>query len=143
MASFFSKILSAFGSGQPSSDAPQKVAQAEPHAHGDYLIYATPIKEGGQFRLAGRIEKRPVTKCWCMNSCAPMSSPAWTMRWSSRSARRNSSSIRTAHHFSQENDDVFLLRTLRFRCLLRPIVSRAFPAKVYSVLRPEMRRTKS
>ncbi|MBW9077634.1 transcriptional activator HlyU [Agrobacterium pusense] len=58
MASFFSKILSAFGSGQPSSDAPQKTAQAEPHAHGDYVIYATPIKEGGQFRLAGRIEKK-------------------------------------------------------------------------------------
>ncbi|NWJ22842.1 HlyU family transcriptional regulator [Rhizobium sp. RM] len=57
MASFFSKILSAFGSGQPS-DAPQKVAQVEPHAHGEYLIYPTPIKEGGQFRLAGRIEKK-------------------------------------------------------------------------------------
>ncbi|HCV70751.1 HlyU family transcriptional regulator [Agrobacterium tumefaciens] len=57
MASFFSKILSAFGSGQ-SADAPQKVAQSEPHVHGDYLIYATPLKEGGQFRLAGRIEKK-------------------------------------------------------------------------------------
>lgn len=89
MASFFSKILSAFGSGQPSSDAPQKTAQAEPHAHGDYLIYATPIKEGGQFRLAGRIEKRPVTRCWCMNSCGPTSSPASMMRWSSPSARRS------------------------------------------------------
>lgn len=124
MASFFSKILSAFGSGQPSSDAPQKVAQAEPHAHGDYLIYATPIKEGGQFRLAGRIEKRPAMKCWCMNSCAPTSSPAWTMRLSSRSARQSSSSTRTALRFSQENDDAFLPRILRFRCLLRPIVSR-------------------
>lgn len=57
MASFFSKILSAFGSGQPS-DAPQKAVQAEPHAHGEYLIYPAPIKEGGQFRLAGRIEKK-------------------------------------------------------------------------------------
>ncbi|MDS7596746.1 HlyU family transcriptional regulator [Agrobacterium tumefaciens] len=56
MASFFSKILSIFGSSQ-SSEAPQKTAKAEPHAHGEYLIYATPIKEGGQFRLAGRIEK--------------------------------------------------------------------------------------
>ena len=56
MASFFSKILSAFGSGQ-SSDAPQKTAQVEPHAHVEYLIFETPSKEGGQFRLAGCIEK--------------------------------------------------------------------------------------
>ncbi len=54
MASFFSKL---FGSGQ-SSDAPKKAETSEPHQHGDFTIYATPLKEGGQYRLAGRIEKK-------------------------------------------------------------------------------------
>lgn len=54
MASFFSKL---FGSGQ-SNDAPKKAETSEPHQHGDFTIYATPLKEGSQYRLAGRIEKK-------------------------------------------------------------------------------------
>lgn len=57
MASFFSKILSAFGS-SASDDAPKKAETSEPHAYKDCVIYATPMKEGGQYRLAGRIEKK-------------------------------------------------------------------------------------
>ena len=57
MASFFSKLFSAFGSSQ-SADGPQKTEASEAHPHGDCLIYATPMKEGGQYRLAGRIEKK-------------------------------------------------------------------------------------
>jgi hypothetical protein len=57
MASFFSKILSAFGSGQQGA-AQEKAPQSEPQSHGEYLIHATPMKEGGQYRLAGRIEKQ-------------------------------------------------------------------------------------
>ncbi|KQO80202.1 HlyU family transcriptional regulator [Rhizobium sp. Leaf262] len=56
MASFFSKILSAFGSSSPS-DAPKQAETSEAHAYKDCTIYATPLKEGGQYRLAGRIEK--------------------------------------------------------------------------------------
>ena len=55
MASFFSKLFSGFGSGQ--SDAPKKAGTSEPHQHGEYTIYPTPMKEGAQYRLAGRIEK--------------------------------------------------------------------------------------
>lgn len=55
MASFFSKLFSAFGS---STDAaPKKAESAEPHPYKDCVIIATPMKEGGQYRLAGRIEK--------------------------------------------------------------------------------------
>ncbi|MES5101055.1 HlyU family transcriptional regulator [Agrobacterium sp. BA1120] len=57
MASFFSKLFSAFGSGQ-SDAAPTKTESAEAHPYKDCLIYATPLKEGGQYRLAGRIEKK-------------------------------------------------------------------------------------
>lgn len=53
MASFFSKL---FGRGGGSS-SPAKVAE-ESEAYNDLLLVAAPIQEGGQYRLAGRIEKR-------------------------------------------------------------------------------------
>ncbi len=52
MASFFSKL---FGRGGDS--APAKVAE-ETEAYNDLLLVAAPVAEGGQYRLAGRIEKR-------------------------------------------------------------------------------------
>ncbi len=54
MASFLSGIFSLF-SGSAKTEAP--AAAAEPQMHGDYVIHAAPIREGSQFRLAGRIEK--------------------------------------------------------------------------------------
>ena len=56
MASFFSKLLSGFGAGA-TKETPQKAPESDPHVHGDYTIYATPLREGSQYRLAGRIEK--------------------------------------------------------------------------------------
>ncbi|WP_416407067.1 HlyU family transcriptional regulator [Agrobacterium rosae] len=56
MASFFSKLFSGFGSA--SDDAPKKAETSEAHAYKDCVIYATPLKEGSQYRLAGRIEKK-------------------------------------------------------------------------------------
>jgi hypothetical protein len=53
MASFFSKL---FGRGGDSA-APVKIAE-ETEAYNDLTLVAAPIPEGGQFRLAGRIEKR-------------------------------------------------------------------------------------
>ena len=53
MASFFSKL---FGRGG-GSQTPAKVAE-ETEAYNDLLLVAAPIPEGGQYRLAGRIEKR-------------------------------------------------------------------------------------
>ena len=53
MASFFSKLLSAFG-GNAAPAAPKEV---EPREYDGCRIFATPIREGSQFRLAGRIEK--------------------------------------------------------------------------------------
>ncbi|OHV76521.1 HlyU family transcriptional regulator [Rhizobium sp. LCM 4573] len=55
MASFLSNILSMFSGG--SKDAASATSSAEPQAYGDCTIHATPIREGNQFRLAGRIEK--------------------------------------------------------------------------------------
>jgi len=55
MASFLSSILAMF-SGGPKSDASVALS-AEPQLHGDCTIHASPIREGGQYRLAGRIEK--------------------------------------------------------------------------------------
>ena len=57
MASFLSNILSVFsGSGKSSSEAAAGPS-GEPQLYGDCTIYAEPQKEGGQYRLAGRIEK--------------------------------------------------------------------------------------
>lgn len=53
MASFFSKL---FGRGGGSA-TPAKVAE-ETEAYNDLTLVAAPIQEGGQYRLAGRIEKR-------------------------------------------------------------------------------------
>jgi len=55
MASFLSGILSIF-SGKSAGEASAAPA-AEPRTHGDCVIFATPIREGNQLRLAGRIEK--------------------------------------------------------------------------------------
>jgi len=52
MASLFSKL---FGRGGDSA-APAKIAE-ETEAYNDLTLVAAPIPEGGQFRLAGRIEK--------------------------------------------------------------------------------------
>ncbi|OWV94216.1 transcriptional activator HlyU [Rhizobium sp. R72] len=56
MASIFSSIFSRFSGGGKSADAPAGVS-SEPQLYGDCTIYAEPQKEGGQYRLAGRIEK--------------------------------------------------------------------------------------
>ncbi|MGR9245781.1 HlyU family transcriptional regulator [Rhizobium leguminosarum] len=57
MASFISNIFSMFsGGGKPASEAPDP--SGEPQLYGDCTIYAEPRKEGGQYRLAGRIEKK-------------------------------------------------------------------------------------
>lgn len=55
MASFISKILGALSGA--SSDKPASGPSAPAQTHGDCTIHATPIREGNQFRLAGRIEK--------------------------------------------------------------------------------------
>ncbi|MGV8937141.1 MAG: HlyU family transcriptional regulator [Allorhizobium sp.] len=55
MASFISKILSAF-SGTPGQ-TPSAALSAEPQIHAGCTIYAEPMREGGQYRLAGRIEQ--------------------------------------------------------------------------------------
>ena len=59
MASFFSNILSIFGGpAKPdaAASAPAKSA-GQSQAYADCTIFATPQREGNQFRLAGRIEK--------------------------------------------------------------------------------------
>lgn len=55
MASFLSNLFSMF-SGGSKSEAPETHA-AQPQPHGDCMVYPTPIREGSQYRLAGRIEK--------------------------------------------------------------------------------------
>lgn len=59
MASFFSKL---FGRASDSA-APAKVAE-ETEAYNDLTLVAAPMPEGGQFRLAGRIEKRDGDRVW-------------------------------------------------------------------------------
>lgn len=57
MSSLFSKILSIFGgSGASATSTPQ--VEIEPHSYKEYLIFPTPISEGGQYRLSARIEKK-------------------------------------------------------------------------------------
>jgi len=53
MPSFFSKFLSMFG----GASAPAAPKESEPREYAGYRVFATPIREGAQFRLAGRIEK--------------------------------------------------------------------------------------
>ncbi|CDZ37792.1 Hypothetical protein NGAL_HAMBI1145_40460 [Neorhizobium galegae bv. officinalis] len=55
MASFLSNIFSMFSGGGKSAEAP--AASAKPVEHGGCIIHPAPIREGSQFRLAGRIEK--------------------------------------------------------------------------------------
>ncbi|MFB9952236.1 HlyU family transcriptional regulator [Rhizobium puerariae] len=55
MASFLSNVFSIFSGGGKSAEPAGK--SVEPVEHGGCLIYAAPIREGSQFRLAGRIEK--------------------------------------------------------------------------------------
>ena len=55
MASFISKILGAFSGS--SSDKPAAGPSAPAQTHGECTIHATPMREGNQYRLAGRIEK--------------------------------------------------------------------------------------
>ncbi|MFD1744031.1 HlyU family transcriptional regulator [Rhizobium helianthi] len=55
MPSIFSKIASMFSGGENAGAKP--VAQAEPQEHAGCRIYAEPLREGSQLRLAGRIEK--------------------------------------------------------------------------------------
>jgi len=55
MASFLSNIFSIFSGGDKSAEP--SGTTAEPVEHGGCLIYAAPIREGSQFRLAGRIVK--------------------------------------------------------------------------------------
>jgi hypothetical protein len=56
MASFLSNIFSIFTGGAKSAEAPAS-AGVEPVEYGGCLIRPAPIREGNQFRLAGRIEK--------------------------------------------------------------------------------------
>lgn len=52
MAGIMDTIRSLFGGGSASR---RPEAANEPDSYKDYLIYAEPIAEGGQWRLAGRI----------------------------------------------------------------------------------------
>ncbi|MBB4189992.1 hypothetical protein GGE45_002599 [Rhizobium aethiopicum] len=57
MASFISNLFSMFSGGaKPASQAAGP--SSEPQLYGDCTIYAEPRKEGSQYRLAGRIEKK-------------------------------------------------------------------------------------
>ncbi|MBW6420223.1 transcriptional activator HlyU [Rhizobium sp. XQZ8] len=55
MASFLSNILSMFSGGAKSAEAPASKVESVEYA--GCLIHPAPIREGSQFRLAGRIEK--------------------------------------------------------------------------------------
>lgn len=55
MASFLSGIFSMFSGGSRPTDAPQQAVEPQPYQ--DCMIHAEPIREGNQFRMAGRIEK--------------------------------------------------------------------------------------
>ena len=56
MASIFSKIAGIFsGGGEANKSA---AVAADPQEHAGCTIYAEPIREGSQLRLAGRIEKQ-------------------------------------------------------------------------------------
>ena len=55
--SILSSLLSIFSGGAKPQTASAGPA-AEPQVHQDCLIFAAPIREGSQLRLAGRIEKQ-------------------------------------------------------------------------------------
>ena len=60
MASFFSNILSIFTGGASQAGTEKSggsTVNVEPQVHAGCTIYATPQREGNQFRLMGRIEK--------------------------------------------------------------------------------------
>ncbi|WP_018900129.1 HlyU family transcriptional regulator [Rhizobium sp. 2MFCol3.1] len=57
MASIFSSIFSMFSGGAKQPGAASSSAASDPQPYADCTIYAEPMKEGGQYRLAGRIEK--------------------------------------------------------------------------------------
>lgn len=52
---FFSKILSMLSGGGEQEAKPAPAA--EPQEHAGCKIFAEPVREGSQYRLAGRIEK--------------------------------------------------------------------------------------
>ncbi|WP_117193801.1 HlyU family transcriptional regulator [Rhizobium terrae] len=56
MASFLSNIFSMFSGGGKSAEP--SAPAAKPVEHAGCTIYPEPIREGSQFRLAGRIEKQ-------------------------------------------------------------------------------------
>ncbi|TDK36835.1 transcriptional activator HlyU [Rhizobium deserti] len=55
MASFLSNLFSKFSGGTKTESAP--APDREPQIYGDCRIFAAPMRESNQFRLAGRIEK--------------------------------------------------------------------------------------
>lgn len=55
MASIFSKIAGLFSGGSEGAKAAS--IAADPQEHAGCTIYAEPMREGSQLRLAGRIEK--------------------------------------------------------------------------------------
>ncbi len=59
--SILSNIFSIFtggGAATAGSSKPAEAASAQSQAYADCVIFATPQREGNQFRLAGRIEKQ-------------------------------------------------------------------------------------
>jgi hypothetical protein len=54
--SILSKILSIFTGGASSEGAAKPMA--EPQTYKDCVIHAEPLREGSQYRLAGRIERQ-------------------------------------------------------------------------------------
>ncbi|EHS53857.1 Transcriptional activator HlyU [Rhizobium sp. PDO1-076] len=98
MTSIIARILSIFTGGSTSDAA--KAPVAEPQVYKDCLIHAEPIREGSQYRLAGRIVKevsgRTLERTFIRADIFP---PSMT-RSNARSARRSRSSIRTARRFS-------------------------------------------
>jgi hypothetical protein len=55
MAGFLSKLFG-FGGGGDSTGSAGGGSKDRMERIGEYAVYATPIKEGGQWRLSGRIE---------------------------------------------------------------------------------------
>lgn len=52
MAGFFSKLFGSFGGSSQAAEPEAKSQQV-----GDMTVFATPVREGNQFRVSGRIEK--------------------------------------------------------------------------------------